>query len=195
MCFIIGIVPEEGRQQRGRVWLKDSDGGAESPSRSHSSPLPPAARRPQHCRPRVRGFSTATGLGQEARAQPSREDPPCRPHTPRHLVDDASRGRTRQHVISLRVKSEESPPGDLNLLVAAVPGQHKGARGVGGEAVLGHLQAALVDVPLDELQAQSTGARRSQRGRQGPSPGWAVRGARVAPGKRGGPQASEEGVG
>ena len=81
---------------------------------------------------------------------------PATHRAPRYLVDDAPRGRTRQHVIALRVESEESAPRHLDLLVAAVTGQHKGARGVGGQAVLGHLQAALVDVPLDELQPKST---------------------------------------
>lgn len=83
---------------------------------------------------------------------------PDRPSAPtRYLVDDAPCGRTRQHVISLRVKSEEPAPGHLNLLVAAVTRQHKGAGGIGGEAVLGHLQATPVDVPLDKLQPGSKG--------------------------------------
>lgn len=81
---------------------------------------------------------------------------PSPPPHPRYLVDDTPGGRTGQHVISLGVKGEEPAPGNLNLLVAAVTGQHEGARGVRGEPKLGHLQATLVDVPLDELQPQST---------------------------------------
>lgn len=83
---------------------------------------------------------------------------------PHYLVDDAPRGRTRQHVVALGVKCEEPAPRHLHLLVAAVTGQDKGACGVGGEAVLRHLEAALVDVPLDELRAQSTTTVSSQRG-------------------------------
>lgn len=105
----------------------------------------------------------ATGQGQRQGRGSSSTTPrplgrniPATHQAPRYLVDDAPRGRTRQHVIALRVESEESAPGHLDLLVAAVAGQHEGARGVGGQAVLGHLQAALVDVPLDELHPKST---------------------------------------
>lgn len=119
------------------------------------------------------GTEIGTETGTEPRTQPG---PDLRggtslPPPASYLVDDAPCGRACQHVIPLRVKSEESAPGGLHLLVAAVTRQHEGARGVSGEAVLGHLQAAPVDVPLDELQPQSTGLALSVGRQQSPGPG------------------------
>lgn len=141
---------------------------------------------------RGRGQGQGRGLNSTT-PRPLARNLPATHRAPRYLVDDAPRGRTCQHVIALRVESKESAPGHLDLLVAAVTGQHEGACGIGGQAVLGHLQAALVDVPLDELQPKSTST--------GLSVGWPGRRAqglvggvvqgvvRRPPGSGGGPQA------
>ena len=135
------------------------------------------------------GTEIGTETGTEARTQlgPDLRGGTSLPPAARYLVDDAPCGRARQHVIPLRVKSKEPAPGDLDLLVAAVTRQHEGARGVSGEAILGHLQAALVDVPLDELQRQSTSTALSAGRQQSLGPG---KGERTGPGKdEVGPQA------
>lgn len=180
-CSIIVIIPKEagrkGAESREGTGTGEQRGGqAGHPQGFRPPSFPRASLQPGgldgvHPRPEASPWPPGRDRGlSSTRPRPLGRNLPATQQAPRYLVDDAPRGRTRQHVIALRVKSEESAPGHLDLLVAAVTGQHEGARGVGGQAVLGHLQATLVDVPLDELQPKSMSAALSV--------GWSGPGAR-----------------
>lgn len=180
-CSIIVIIPKEagrkGAESREGTGTGEQRGGqAGHPQGFRPPSFPRASLQPGgldgvHPRPEASPWPPGRDGGlSSTRPRPLGRNLPATQQAPRYLVDDAPRGRTRQHVIALRVKSEESAPGHLDLLVAAVTGQHEGARGVGGQAVLRHLQATLVDVPLDELQPKSMSAALSA--------GWSGHGAR-----------------